>query len=49
MVDEAHAAGLICNVFYSDTVDEAKKYFDMGIETVLTNNYAALSAAIRRK
>ena len=49
MVDDAHAAGLICNVFYADTVEEAKKYLDMGIDTVLTNNYAALDAEIRKK
>ena len=38
-VDEAHKNGILCNVFYADDVDEAKRYLEMGIDTVLTNDY----------
>lgn len=44
-VDRAHAAGLRCNVFFADDPSEAKRYFDMGIDTVLTNDYLPISAA----
>ena len=43
-VDKAKAAGLRCNVFYANDPAEAKKYFDMGIDTVLTDTYQAVSA-----
>jgi glycerophosphoryl diester phosphodiesterase len=43
-VDKAKAAGLRCNVFYANDPVEAMKYFDMGIDTVLTDTYQAVSA-----
>lgn len=33
----AHDAGLLCNLFYSDDVDEAVAFGDRGIDVVLTN------------
>ncbi len=44
--DRAHAHGIKCNVFFADTPEEAKKYFDMGADTILTNNYLAVSSAL---
>ena len=44
-VERAHAAGLRCNVFYSDDPAEAKKFLEMGIDTILTNDYLPVSAA----
>ena len=44
-VEKAHAAGLRCNVFYANDADEAKRYFEMGIDTVLTDEYHVISAA----
>ena len=44
-VDRAHAAGLRCNVFWSDDPAEAKKFLDMGIDTILTDDYLHISAA----
>ena len=44
-VDRAHAAGLRCNVFWSDDPAEARKFLDMGIDTILTNDYLPISAA----
>ena len=38
-VEKAHANGIICNVFYADDPEEARKYLEMGIDTVLTNEY----------
>jgi glycerophosphoryl diester phosphodiesterase len=44
-VDKAHAAGLRCNVFFANDAEEAKNYFKMGIDTVLTDDYHLISAA----
>ncbi len=41
-VKKAHAHGILCNVFWADDPDEARKYFEMGIDTVLTNDYLAV-------
>ena len=47
MVNKAHENGIICNVFYADDVDEAKRYLDMGIDTILTNDYLKISKAVK--
>ena len=39
MIDKAHANGLVVNVFYADTVEDATNYLDMGADTILTNDY----------
>ena len=44
-VDKAHAAGIRCNVFYANDAEEAKRYFEMGIDTVLSDDYHIISAA----
>lgn len=44
-IDRAHAAGLRVNVFWSDDPAEAKKFLEMGIDTILTNDYQPISAA----
>ena len=44
-VDRAHAAGLRVNVFWSDDPAEAKKFLDMGIDTILTNDYLPIANA----
>ena len=46
MINKAHQHGIICNVFYADEIDEAKKYLEMGIDTILTNDYNRISSAI---
>ena len=35
----AHENGIICNVFWADDPEEARRYLEMGIDTVLTNDY----------
>ena len=42
-VKKAHENGIICNVFWSDDVDEARKFLDMGVDTILTNDYNRVS------
>ena len=48
-VDKAHAHGILCNVFWADDPDEAQKYFEMGIDTVLTNDYLKIYNAVKDK
>ena len=48
MIDKAHANGIICNVFWSDEESEAQRFVEMGIDTILTNDYHAISRCIRR-
>ena len=49
MIDEAHALGMRCNVFWSDDPEEAKRFLAMGIDTILTNDYNAVAQAVSRK
>ena len=45
LIDRARAAGLRVNVFWSDDPAEAKRFLDMGIDTILTNDYQPIAAA----
>ena len=45
LVNRAKAAGLRVNVFWSDDPTEAKRFIDMGIDTILTNDYQPIAAA----
>ncbi len=47
MIDKAHEHGIICNMFYADDLDEARRYLDMGIDTILTNDYNLISQVIK--
>ncbi len=46
-VEKAHAHGILCNVFWADDPEEAKRYFEMGIDTVLTNDYLTVYNAVK--
>ena len=46
-IDKAHAYGILCNVFWADDADEALRYFEMGIDTILTNDYLAIYNAVK--
>lgn len=48
MIDKAKANGLICNLFWADTKEEAEAYLAIGIDCVLTNNYQPVSLAIKK-
>lgn len=42
----AHQHGIICNYFYCDTVEKANYFLDMGIDTILTNDYQRIYYAV---
>ena len=46
-VDKARENGIVCNVFWADDIDEAKKYLEMGIDTILTNDYHNISQILK--
>ena len=48
LIDRLHADGIWCNLFYADDFDGFKTYFDMGIDTLLTNRMD-LACAYRRQ
>ncbi len=47
-VTKAHENGIICNVFWSDNEEEAKEFLDMGIDTILTNDYNLISQVLSK-
>lgn len=49
MIDKAHANGITCNVFWSDDPEETKKFLDMGIDTILTNDYNSIAQVVKQK
>jgi glycerophosphoryl diester phosphodiesterase len=46
MIDKAHENGIICNVFWSDDPKEAKEFLEMGIDTILTNDYNRIAQVV---
>ena len=46
MIDKAHQHGILCNVFWSDEPEEAKHFLDMGIDTILSNDYNLVAQAV---
>ena len=49
MIDKAHAHGIVCNVFFADTTEDAQKYLDMGVDTILTNDYNRIANFVRSR
>ena len=49
MIEKAHAHGIICNVFWSDDPAEAREFLNMGIDTILTNDYLLVSQILKNK
>lgn len=47
MIDKAHDHGIKCNVFWSDDEEETKKFLEMGIDTILTNDYNLISQVVK--
>ena len=37
LINLLHKDGICCNLFYADCAEDYKKYFEMGIDTLLTN------------
>ena len=46
MIDKAHAHGIRCTFFYCDDPAEVGKLLDMGIDTILTNDYLKIAQAV---
>jgi len=46
MIAEAHANGIRCNMFFTDKPAQARKFFEMGIDTVLTNHCTKILKAL---
>lgn len=49
MIDKAHHHRIMCNVFWSDDPKEAKSFLEMGIDTILTNNYNLVSQILKQE
>ena len=43
----AHENGILCNVFWADEPELAREYFEMGIDTILTNDYLTVYNAVK--
>jgi glycerophosphoryl diester phosphodiesterase len=48
MIDKAHENGIRCNYFYCDDAAQAQKMLDMGVDTVLTNDYQRIANALKK-
>ena len=47
MIDTARENGITCNLFWCDDPKEAKRFFEMGIDVILTNNYLHTAQALQ--
>lgn len=48
-VRRAHENGILCNVFYADTPEDAEAYLDMGIDTILSNTYFRIAQVVAKR
>lgn len=48
MIDKARAHGVKLNVFFSDDAEETRRYLDMGVDTILTNDYQRTANAVKQ-
>jgi len=48
MIAKAKEHGIVCNVFWSDDLEEAANFVKMGMDTILSNDYNLVSNAIPR-
>ena len=46
-IEYAHSHGILCNYFYADDPKRARECFEMGIDTVLTNDYLTVYNAVK--
>ena len=46
MIEKAHANGIICNVWWSDDPEECARFFEMGIDTILTNRFLTVKSIL---
>ena len=48
LIRKCHDENIFCNVYFGDTVEDFKNYFDMGIDTILTNRMDLAAHYIRQ-
>lgn len=48
MFEQARAHGMTCNLFWSNIGEEACAYIDYGIDCILTDNFQAVSSAVKK-
>ncbi|MBR2459702.1 MAG: hypothetical protein IKB34_00515 [Clostridia bacterium] len=48
-IELAHSHGIRCNYFYADDPQKATELLDMGIDTILTNDYQRVANALKDK
>jgi hypothetical protein len=48
-IDLAHRHGIICNYFYCDNIEKVNYFFDLGIDTILTNDYQRVYNAVEHR
>ena len=46
-IDRAHKYGIIVNLFYADTIEDANEALDLGVDCILTNNYLQVFNALK--
>ncbi len=46
IVDKAREHGIITNVFWSDEPEETRRFLEMGIDVILTNDYNRISQEV---
>ncbi len=46
-VEKARAHGLICNICQADDEGKAREYMEMGVDTILTNDYGRISQIVK--
>ncbi len=46
MIDRAHEHGIICNVCQANKIHKAQRYLEMGIDTILTNEYLLIKGVV---
>ena len=49
MIEKAHQNGMICNVFWSDDVEETQQFLDMGMDVILTNDYNNIAQIVEKR
>ena len=47
MIDRCHAHGIVVNYCEADTVSDAQKVLDMGVDCVLTNDFHLVHDGIK--
>jgi glycerophosphoryl diester phosphodiesterase/predicted amidohydrolase len=43
----AHSHGIACNVFWADDPEECREFLEMGVDTILTNDYFKISQIVK--